>query len=365
MRFSSRISNYLTRDLLFRIGIVFFVIGCLIFLFTFIELLRRTSRLEDITTFEIMIVSFLQIPVYFMRVAPFVVLIASLWSVIHLTRTFELVVMRSSGVSAWRLLRGYSIAGGFLGFVMIFGLTPISAYCLKEYTYWEAEKLENEMSVLSLSGSGLWLRQSSGSLSANIHANRSVDGGSVLHDVSIWQFKGKNQFEQRFEADKATLVSGQAWRLENVTLYHLDGTQNHQDSFNFPTTLTVKQIGNTFSAPETFSFFGLMDFIHTMTEAGFNPVRHQLQLQTWMALPFSLISMVAIALGFSPKWGRQNNLFLGVLSVVITGFFTYFISTVTLSFGQGGILPLFLAVWSPWLLSFLASCALLFHREDG
>jgi len=54
-----------------------------------------------------------------------------------------------------------------------------------------------------------------------------------------------------------------------------------------------------------------------------------------------------------------------ILAGSLTGFLLYFVSDVTQALGLSGILPAFLAAWSPTAVALLLGAATLLHLEDG
>ena len=70
----------------------------------FVEMLRRTGDVKDISAFFIARITFYRVPFVTERVVPFAVLVAAMFCYLNLSRRLELVVARAAGVSAWQFI---------------------------------------------------------------------------------------------------------------------------------------------------------------------------------------------------------------------------------------------------------------------
>jgi lipopolysaccharide export system permease protein len=70
----------------------------------FVEMLRRTGDMKDISALFIARITFYRVPFITERVVPFAVLVASMFCYLNLSRRLELVVARAAGVSAWQFI---------------------------------------------------------------------------------------------------------------------------------------------------------------------------------------------------------------------------------------------------------------------
>jgi lipopolysaccharide export system permease protein len=75
--------------------------------------------------------------------------------------------------------------------------------------------------------------------------------------------------------------------------------------------------------------------------------------------------MVLVGGVFSLRTSRMGGLLQLVLGGVLSGFLLYFLTDLALALGKSGVLPPFLAAWSPAIVAMLLGLAVLFHLEDG
>ena len=70
----------------------------------FLELMRRTGDLKDVSAFFIAQITFFRVPFITERVLPFAVLVGAMFCYLNLSRRLELVVARAAGISAWQFI---------------------------------------------------------------------------------------------------------------------------------------------------------------------------------------------------------------------------------------------------------------------
>ena len=145
---------------------------------------------------------------------------------------------------------------------------------------------------------GFWINQVNSDGQVIINAARSEQQGVRLTGLTVFRFDTDYQFKERIEAREATLEEGR-WLFKSVRRYSLDGPPVDQDSFTLPTSLTPAQVRNSFSTPETVSFWQLPSYIRSSESSGFATAGYRLQYHKLIAQPFLLAAMVMLAASVS------------------------------------------------------------------
>jgi len=366
MRLSSTFSYYISRQFLIGVGMVFLIFVATIFVFDAVEMMRRGSGPNrELATIGILLqMAMLRVPFMAQKILPFAALVAGLWTFARMTRTQELVVARSAGVSVWQFLLPNLLLALVLGIFVMTVFNPLSAVMVSRYEQMDAKYLHGKSSLLALSPSGIWLRQSEGPNQSVIHAQRLSQEDRTLHDVIIFRFQENDQFVGRVDADQAHLQDGR-WELKDAVLTGPDQPAQFKDNYSVPTDLTINQIEDSFAPPETLSFWALPAFIEVLEASGFSAVRHRLYWHSLLSGPLLLCAMVLIAATFSLRFSRSGGTWLLIAAGVLTGFVLYFISDLALALGLSGKIPPVLAAWTPAGVFALIGVASLFHMEDG
>ena len=285
-----------------------------------------------------------------------------------LTRTHELVVARASGVSVWQFLTPAILLVLFIGILFATVFNPISAALLSRFEQLEAEYITGKTSMLSVSSSGLWIRQvehDGGEAKEHIfHAMKVEQEGNKLSEVIVFALDDKGKFIKRMDATYASLEAGQ-WHLHDVTINQLGSLPSHEDDVLLKTKLTTGQIQDSFASPVTLSFWQLPAFIHTLEKAGFSALHHRMYWHAIMASPILLCAMILIGAVFSLRLPRRGGVMLLIVAGVLTGFMVHFFTNLIYAFGQSGEIPVVLAAWAPSMIALMVGGGLLLHLEDG
>jgi lipopolysaccharide export system permease protein len=286
----------------------------------------------------------------------------------RLTRTHELVVARAAGVSVWQFLMPALVLALVIGIFFVSVFNPVSAVLLSRFEQIEAKFVTGRTSFLSVSSSGLWIRQvehDSGEVKENVfHALRVSERGMMLSDVIVFSFDDHNKFIRRLDAPSATLED-RHWHLHDVTITRPGFMPGHQSDVLMKTDLTPVQIQDSFSSPMTLSFWQLPAFIRTLEKAGFSALRHRMYWHGTLSSPLLLCAMILIAAVFSLRLPRRGGVAVLVVAGVITGFLVHFLSNLIYALGQAGDMPVELAAWAPAMIALMVGGGLLLHLEDG
>lgn len=366
MRLAPTLSLYIARHFLTHFAILMLVFFGLIYLIDSIELLRRASSKENVTALIVLQMALLKLPHLGQETFPFAVLFAGMSAFSRLTKSHELVVTRAAGVSAWRFMAPAILMAFLLGLFQIMVINPLGSASLSAFENLENKYLSGKSSLLTLSANGLWLRQSNLDGQSVLHSRHVLQQGEHvdLNDVSIFVYKNADNFSHRIEANRASLEDG-FWHLYDVQVHVSEQPTEFDQELWFETDLTLNKIQDSFSPPETMSFWSLPGFINTMENAGFNAKRHKLHFNSLLATPFLLAAMVLLAATFTLRHTRKGGTTFVVAGGMMTGFILYFFSDIAIALALSGSIPVLLAAWAPACICLLLGSAMILHMEDG
>ena len=363
MKLPITISKYIGKKFLIAVGITLFVLLGLIVLIDTVELLRRASG-KDVPFGIVIQLAFLKLPMMIQKLAPFIVLIGATLAYAKLTKTRELVVVRASGVSAWKFLAPAVIVACTIAVLFTTVITPLSSTMLSRYERIEGKHLKGRVSTLAISSSGLWLKQRHNSTEIIIHALRVSQKDRRLFDTIIFVFEG-DDFAKRIDAETASLEKGY-WALDDALITYPNKKAERVGKYILKTNFTFKDIQESFAPPESLSFWELPPFIKTLEDAGFPAVRHKLYWHSMLASPILLSAMVLISAVFSLRISNRRGK-VGTLigASILTGFMIYFLSDIVAALGMSGTIPVAMAAWIPATISLLIGITFLLHLEEG
>jgi lipopolysaccharide export system permease protein len=343
---------------------VFASIFVLLVLVDYIEMVRKTSGLIGVSAITVAETSLFRVPQLLEKMMPFCVLIGAMTCYLALSRRLELVVARAAGVSAWQFISPALASAIILGLLATVAYNPMSANLRELSKRMEAELFGSAPGGGIQDASGFWLNQVNSDGQWIINAARSEQQGVRLTGLTVFRFDPDLQFKERIEAREATLEEGR-WLFKSVRRYTLDQPPVDQETFDVTTTLTPAQVRNSFSTPETVSFWQLPSYIRSSESSGFATAGYRLQYHKLIAQPFLLAAMVMLAAAVSLRFFRMGGVQKMVLSGVGAGFLLYVLSKVTEDLSKAELMHPIASAWLPVCVGGLAGFLALLYQEDG
>ena len=343
---------------------VFASIFVLLVLVDYIEMVRKTSGLASASAITVAQTSLFRVPQLLEKLMPFCVLIGAMTCYLALSRRLELVVARAAGVSAWQFISPALASAIILGTLATTAYNPMSANLRELSKRMEAELFGSAPGGGIQDASGFWLNQINSDGQSIINAARSEQQGARLTGLTVFRFDTDLQFKERIEAREATLEEGR-WAFKSVRRYSLDKPPIDQESYYLTTTLTPAQVRNSFSTPETVSFWQLPGYIRSSESSGFATAGYRLQYHKLIAQPFLLAAMVMLAASVSLRFFRMGGVQKMVLSGVGAGFLLYVLSKVTEDLSKAELMHPIAAAWLPVCVGGLTGFLALLYQEDG
>lgn len=343
---------------------VFASIFLLLVLVDYIEMVRRTSSLPTASALTVAQTSLYRVPQLLEKLMPFCILIGGMTCYLALSRRLELVVARAAGVSAWQFVSPALASALALGIFATVVYNPMSAHLRERSKQMEAELFGGVPGGGIQDANGFWINQVNAEGQAIINAARSEQQGVRLTGMTVFKFDTEFQFRERIEAREATLEEGR-WVFRGVRRYRLDAPVIEEDTMYLATSLTPAQARNSFSTPETVSFWQLPAYIKSSENSGFATAGYRLQYQKLIAQPFLLVAMVMLAASVSLRFFRMGGVQKMVLSGVGAGFLLYVLQKVTEDLSKAELMHPIAAAWLPVCVGGLSGFMALLFLEDG
>ncbi len=372
------LNAYLGR--LFAVNFLFItaILLGVVYLFDTVELLRRAAK-RDVGLSRVLEMGLYKLPEVGQLIFPFAILFGAMFTFWVLTRRSELIVVRAAGFSVWQFLAPVMGVAVLIGVLQMTVINPLGAMMLGRYQVLENRYLLPEGNQIALFKEGLWLRQAYDPQAEATPAPGDDDGDAgyaIIHAAKIqlpdWElrevmvlfFDGDNNFLRRMDAARARLTRGQ-WNLQDVQISVPGSRAERVQRYALPTRLTADEIEESFSSPETLSFWKLPGFIATLKQTGFDATRLSIHFQSLLAQPLLFMAMVLLAATVSLRPPRFRGAMAMVMAGVLMGFLVFFLSSFLQALGASQQIPVLLAAWSPALVTLLLGGAVLLTLEDG
>jgi lipopolysaccharide export system permease protein len=360
---NNTLARYFARQFVAASLAVFVGIFMLVVLLDYIEMTRKTAGIATATPLLVALTSFYRVPLLLERLMQFCVLVGTMACYLSLSRRLELVVARAAGVSAWQIVTPALLCAIGFGTLATVAYNPLSAQLQERAKRMEADFLSQRGQGLQ-DAVGFWAKQVTAEGQSIITAVSSRAEGTRLAGISVFRLTPDGHFKERIEAREAQLEDGQ-WLLKDVHRYRLDAPTIDEASYTLPTELTREQVRDTFSTPETVSFWQLPEYIASSQHAGIALAGYRLQYHKLISVPFLFAAMVMLGSAVSMRLFRLGGVQKMILSGIGAGFLLYVLQKVTEDLSKADLLNPIAAAWLPVCVGSLTGLLALLYQEDG
>ena len=286
------------------------------------------------------------------------VLIGAIVGLLEFQSHREFAVMKASGVSVWRIMRGPLLFVFLFGLLVAFVFEGISTRINREIN----PTPPGLGGGVARSTTDIWLKQDGRDGTYYMVAQSVRRQGTVLRGVTIFPL-GEGEI-RRIEAKRADFSPGR-WRLRSVTLTNMDGSVSQTGQYVLRTTSTPSDLRLSAGSTEDFTFSELIGVLET----GLNdPVVRAAATTRFLkltSLPLLLVGSLLIAFAFTAGYRRDNAYGTTILYGIVTGFVVFVITEMADRAGSSGVLAPALATWGPTVVAVLIGVSVLLHKEDG
>lgn len=343
------------------------VLLALLGLFTFFALIEELDKVgTQFTLLNLFYMQALALPTHLYDLLPIGVLIGAVLALAGLAQRNELVILRVSGVSGFKLL-------GMLWLVTIPWV--VGAFVLSEVITPAAELKASDVSLRLLGraeggrlSSGYWFKEADKDGGTRIINISQLNADGAVTNITLYEFRAGQELASMSQAANGRFADG-FLHLNNVTRTVVDeatiaaladGQRPAAPATRVErvgervveTTLTPERLIARVLTPERMSLLVLSDYIRYLADNNLQTDRQVVALWRKIAYPFTLFVMMTIAAPIAfmqtRRGGVGSKVFIGILLGV--GFFMA--NQLTLNVGM-------LGKWAPWVTALVPNIAAL------
>ncbi|MGN5766005.1 LPS export ABC transporter permease LptG [Acinetobacter calcoaceticus] len=253
-------------------------------------------------------------PHYLYEILPVAALIGSVLGLGALASNSELIVMRSVGISLWRIV-GWVMRSALLLIVLSFVLSE----WVIPYTNEQAQSIKKQRSVAALGEvKGYWTREGQ----RFIYIDYANSKGQLRNIQSI-DFDQDYRLQSFVNAEKGQFVKDGEWTLEQSHQVDLlaqgNAIKTDHDQQALGLALQPKYVHMVTLDPEDLSPSQLISFMRYMDEYSQVPKTYELAFWQKVTSPFALITLVLIACSFIFGPLRQQSMGFRLVIALFTG----------------------------------------------
>ncbi len=304
----------------------------------------------------------LRAPFVIALLIPAVVLLTVLTVFGLMHRNYEIVALKSSGISMFFLLRVTLIVGCLMS-VGLFFLSEI----VVPITHTKSNKIEQEeirkKPYVTSRKKDIWIKKNHAITYIKYVKPRVLTINGVIYSV----FDKHYNLVRRVDAEKGVYQDGK-WVLYNLIEQTLDKkTGNYLAKFFQEKTevlnIVPEDLTRVIKKVDEMSFPELLSYIKTVEAEGYDATAYRVGLYTKTSYPFACIIMCIIGLGIAVRTRRQRDLPTIITYGILTGVFYWVFHNTFLSLGYGEKLPPIVAAWVTNIIFLLVGGGMLANVE--
>ncbi|MCT4552543.1 MAG: LptF/LptG family permease [Alphaproteobacteria bacterium] len=361
------IDNYIAKNFLKSMIFVMFVLLGVIFLFSFLEKFGSFSS-KNISVFQTLFYTALEVPLTFQTVIPFSILIAGQHFFFKFSKTSEIVVFRSFGMSVWDIIKPIIKVIFFTGLFYAFAINPLISKVRNLHIQLTEEYSMKETNEFLFSKRGLWIKEKTNLTQTFINAKQVSQKGNIFHikDADIYLFNDENKIIKQINAETGTLDKYGLFKFQNAHIYEPKSPKHFLEYYEYNTSLDSEQLQENVIYPDSISFWKLPEYSRTLKEIGLSTKEYEMFFYKILMSPLSFISMIFLALAFTLPRNNRNAKFLFRISAGITaGFIIYFLEQVFYAMGLSEKLPQIMSIIAVPTITILFSTIYIFFFEES
>ena len=277
---------------------------------------------------------------------PFAVLIGALLTLLGLAQNNEIMALKSTGMSFYRMMLGFLPVGLAIAAAHFLITDQVTPRALRQLAlYEEATRQVRPGGVQQALSNAVWIRDRD----MLIRADRVVRDGSLLWDVEIVKRDAKGIMSERRFAKRAQ-YAGKKWTLSEIKVLNTKGDSREIETIDsqvWETTLRPSDFANQAIPPNQFSAGDLRQ-LTASAGIGSRPVYvYATWLQKRFALPVVCLLMILLAAPVSAVTLRSGGTGLRMAIGVGLGFLYFVADGLSTAMGETGTLAPVLAAWAP------------------
>ena len=351
-----KIIKYLILEFAKCLSIIFLVFLSLAILTNFVEeiVFFKEKEVADLV-FKTIYLTILKTPNTLIETSIFIFLFSGIFYFVQLLKNNEINTIKLSGLSNFITIFTPSILSFFLGFLIIFFISPISATALQIY---EKNKriFSNNDNLIIINDNGLWFLENYKEKYRIIRADKIVNNDfTKLYNSTIYELDNSFNFLERYDS-KLIFINKQNWILEDTNKVDEKYLQNKKiNEIKFISTIDMNELKNLFTNVNTVSFLEVINNIKILKKRGYSGDELKIKFHKYLSLPLYLLSMILLSTLFTININKNYNNFIYVFFGIMLGIIVYFLNDLSIAIGLSNKIPLEWSVWIPIILIIVIS----------
>ncbi len=338
--FQYLLSNYFKTIL--KVILIFYSFGIILNLFEEIEFFKNINS----SLFLPLILTSIYIPSLIIKLLPFIIFISSMWYLLQLRNSKDLITLKIFGYSNFKIFFMLGLLSFMFGWFVLFTVNPITSTMMKYY-----EKTKSNYSIdidhlVSINKNGLWIKENLNNGYRIISADETRN--NILTNVKIFILNESYFLEKKISA-KSGDIENNEWILNDVIIenFNEDTSKEKLSSYSIRSEYNFEKINSLFKNFDTMSFLELILNYQNLQDRGYNKTYLDQNLNSMLSLPFFLFIMTALSAILTMSTLKKSNNFTFIVVGIIACVAIYYFKDLSLALGQTDRISLSLSAWIP------------------
>ncbi|MCI0528864.1 MAG: LptF/LptG family permease, partial [Nitrospira sp.] len=170
----------------------------------------------------------------------------------------------------------------------------------------------------------------------------------VMYGVSLYKLTPDFSLQETLEAKELRYENGQWLMVNGVHRTFEPDFRIHTEMFEkrqMTLDRTPEDFQNIMLREDEMTYEELEQYQERLSREGFNARRYQVELSSRAALPFVSLIMVLVGIPSGLRGGARTGLAKGIGLCLIIAMAYWFVFSLSISLGRGGVLPPLLSAW--------------------
>ena len=346
------ITRFLGRRFFWNFMLVLAVVCSIIYMISFMQDIATEPTFMD--ALEKSFSKFLELFTMFL---PPTIFLGTLITFYKLTVSSEIIILQASGMSYFKIMRPMILVTLLVGIITTTIINPLIAkYNSIDLRDSQIERIDN----------AVWIREKTTNGDLTIRSNNmeyKKSGDLVFIKGTAILQNANHQMIKRIDADKIILTDSK-FIAKNARILNFQGIERFLD-WEFPTTISAKNIIRQYLKPNQTSFWELPTLIKVLEKSGAQSQAHLITFFTLLFLPLVLMSQTILGVMFSQTKDRRKFSFVKKFGFgIMTCFIVYFtIQTFNAIGSSGAISPILAVFLPPAIVTFFANAIISRHSN--
>ena len=339
-----------------KVVAIFYCFGLILNLFEEVEFFKNSdsSLLIPIS------LTALYVPNIVIKLLPFIIFISSLWFLLNLRNSTDLLTMKVFGYSNFKIFFILALISFVFGWIILFAINPITSTMVKYYEQTKAKYSRDVDHLISINKNGLWIKDVVNN-EINIINSSKIDN-NFLTDTFITIFNKDFNLIKSIKSDKIDIKNNQ-WLIYDATIFK-ENFNKKSKLIKFNTNFNQKKIESLFSNLSSLSFMQLIDLRKNYESLNYSVIDVDMQINKIISYPLILVLMTILSAIIMFNTKQLSSTYIKIIIGLFFSVSIYYINNFFNVLGSTEKIPITFAIWSPLIFLSILNFLLLIRIND-